>query len=127
MSTILIIDDNDDYRAGFKEILELEQYTTLEAKNGLIGLHMIRQYSPTLIICDVDMPVMNGMELLRVVKSDPVYAKTPFIIITGHRDEIILNKSRHLGVDGYLTKPVAIPEFLSTVSQFLKERDTAAS
>ena len=122
MSTILVIDDNEDYRAGFIQVLEFEAYTILEAENGLIGLEMIREYSPNLILCDMDMPVMNGIEVLTAVKADPIYAKIPFLIITGHRDEQTLKKSRDLGIEAYLTKPIAIPEFLSTVGHILKEK-----
>lgn len=124
MSKILVIDDNEDYRAGFIQVLEFEAYTILEAENGLIGLQMIREHSPNLILCDVDMPVMNGIEVLTAVKADPIYAKIPFLIITGHHDERTLKKSRDLGVEAYLTKPLAIPDFLFTVDQFLKEKDS---
>ena len=123
MSTILIIDDNEDYRAGLVEVLALETHTTLEAENGLIGLQMIHEYSPNLILCDVDMPVMNGFEVLRTVKADPIHAKIPFLIITGHEDERMLKTSRDLGVEAYLTKPVAVPEFLSAIDHFLKVED----
>jgi len=125
MSTILVIDDDKDYRAGFTEVLELEDYTILEAENGLIGLQMIHRYSPNLILCDVDMPVMNGIEVLRAVKADPTYANIPFLIVTGHRDERTLKTSLDLGVEAYLTKPIAVTELLSTIDHFLKEKDSA--
>jgi CheY-like chemotaxis protein len=123
MNTVLVIDDNADYRASLIEILALELHTTLEAENGQVGLRMIRQYSPNLIVCDVDMPVMNGIEVLRTAKADPIYAKIPFLIITGHRDEQTLKTSLDLGVEAYLTKPIAVTEFLSTIDHFLKEKD----
>ncbi len=123
MNTVLIIDDNVDYRASLLEILEFEPYTTLEAENGLIGLQIIHQYSPNLILCDVDMPVMNGIEVLRTIKADPIYAKIPFFIITGHCDEQTLKTALDLGVEAYLTKPIAITEFLFTIDRFLKEKD----
>ena len=125
MSTILVIDDNEDFRTGFIEVLELEAYTTLEAENGLIGLQMIHQYSPNLIVCDVDMPVMNGIEVLRAVKADPIYAKIAFVIVTAHDDERTLKTSQDLGVEAYLTKPRVGTEFLSTIVYFLTEKDSA--
>jgi CheY-like chemotaxis protein len=123
MGTILIIDDNKDYRAGLTELLTLEAHTALEAENGLIGLHLIHQHSPNLILCDVDMPVMNGLEVLATVKADPMYAKIPFLLITGHRDEQTLKTSHDLGVAACLTKPIAVKEFLTTVTQFLEDED----
>ena len=127
MNPILIIDDSADYRANLVDLLELECYTTLQAENGQIGLQMIRQHSPDLIICDVDMPVMDGIEVLTTVKADPTYAKIPFLIITGHRDERFLKISRDLGVEAYLTKPITVTDFLSTIARFLNENDTAST
>ena len=122
MSIILVIDDNEDCRAGFIEVLEFEAHTTLEAENGQIGLEMMRQDAPDLIICDVDMPVMNGIEVLRTAKADPTYAKIPFVMLTGHTDELTRKTSRDLGAEAYLTKPIAITEFLSTIGSLLKKR-----
>ena len=121
MNTILIIDDNKDYRTNLMEILKFENYATLEAENGQIGLQMIHQHSPNLILCDIDMPVMNGIEVLKTAKADPVLAKIPFLMVTGSSDEQTLKASRDLAVEAYLTKPISIPEFLSTVAYFLFE------
>ena len=119
MNTILVIDDNTDFRRSFVEVLELENLVTLEAENGLIGLQMIQQYAPDIILCDVEMPVMNGIELLRQVKANPLLAAIPFVMITGQSDEQTRQTSQDLGVEAFLTKPVAITEFLSTIDHFL--------
>ena len=154
MSTILIIDDNESYRASLVEILALELHTilyqvglkesskiipflrytakftrllfaqlVLEAENGQIGLLMIRQDTPDIIVCDMDMPIINGFEVLRTAKADPIYARIPFVMLTGHRGEQALKASRELGVEAYLSKPVAVTEFLSTIGHFLKDKD----
>ena len=125
MSTILIIDDNESLRASLVEILTLELHTTLEAENGQIGLRIIRQATPDLIVCDMDMPVTNGFEVLRTAKDDPIYAGIPFVMLTGHRDEQALKTSRDLGAEAYLSKPIAVTEFLSTIGHFLKDKDPA--
>jgi CheY-like chemotaxis protein len=125
MRTILIIDDNESFRASLVEILALELHTTLEAENGQIGLRMIRQDTPDLIVCDMDMPVINGFEVLRTAKADPIYARIPFVMLTGHRDEQALKASRDLGVEAYLSKPIAVTEFLSAIGHFLKDKDPA--
>ena len=79
MNKILIIDDNEDDRENLIEILALELYATIEAKNGEVGLDMMRQHLPDVIICDVDMPGMNGMDVLRTAKADPICAVIPFM------------------------------------------------
>ena len=71
MKTIMIIDDNKNYRVHLKRLLTLEDYATLEAEDGLLGLDAIHKYSPHLILCDMDMPVMDGMEVLRSVMELP--------------------------------------------------------
>jgi CheY-like chemotaxis protein len=126
LNTILIIDDDKDYRASLVGILEFETYTALEAENGQIGLQMINQHSPDLIVCDIDMPVMNGLEVLRTAKADPIVAKIPFLIVTGSNDELTLKTSHELEVEAYLTKPVDITEFLSTVDCLLSAEAPAS-
>jgi two-component system alkaline phosphatase synthesis response regulator PhoP len=120
MYTILVIDDNEDYRTSFREVLELENYKTLEAENGLIGLAMIQQYVPDMILCDVEMPVMNGIDVLRTVKADVLLAKIPFVIITGQSDRELVQTAHDLGVAAYLTKPLAINDFLAVIIRFLQ-------
>jgi CheY-like chemotaxis protein len=120
MSTVLVIDDNDDYRTSFREVLELENYDTLEAENGLVGLKMIQQHVPDIILCDVEMPVMTGIDVLRTVKADPLLAKIPFVIITGQSDHELVQTAHDLGVAAYLTKPLAINDFLAVIVRFLQ-------
>lgn len=122
MPTILIIDDNLSYRTDLAEILGFEKYETLEAENGLVGLEMIRHFLPELIICDVDMPVMNGIDVLKTVKADAVYAKIPFVVSTGHTDPLTMQTVLDLGADTYLTKPISIINLLATVGGFLWEK-----
>lgn len=121
MNTILIIDDNDDYRDLLREILEFENFATLEAENGMVGLQMIHQHLPSVILCDIDMPDMNGLEVLKAVKSNPTYAKIPFIFATGNRDKRTIQAAQTLGAEKYLTKPVNITEFLATIVHFSEQ------
>jgi CheY-like chemotaxis protein len=120
MHTILVIDDNQAYRADLLEILQYEDYATLEAENGLVGLQMIRQHSPDLILSDVDMPVMSGMDLLRAVKADPNYARIPFVVATARNDSRTQRTAQGLGAQTYLTKPVDISLFLATIVKLLQ-------
>ena len=127
MSKILVIDDDEDCRASFIEILGLEAHTTLEAENGQMGLEMMREDTPVLIICDVDMPVMDGMEVLKTAKADPTDAKIPFLMLTGHSDELTWKVAQDLGAEAYLTKPIAVTEFLSTIGSLLRKEDLTLS
>ena len=120
MSRVLVIDDNEDYRTSFREVLELENYDTLEAENGLIGIAMIQQHVPDIILCDVEMPVMNGIDVLRTIKADPRLAKIPFIIITGQSEQEIVQTAHDLGVTAFLNKPLPIKELLDVIVRFLQ-------
>jgi CheY-like chemotaxis protein len=127
MKTILIIDDNKDDRENLLEILALEMYASMEAENGQIGLGLMRQHSPDLIICDVDMPGMSGLDVLRTAKADPINAGIPFVVRTGHTDEVTRKTAYNLGAEAFLTKPTDIAEFLSTIGRFLGDTNPALS
>ncbi len=106
------------YRTNLAEILEFENYHTVEAENGLEGVQVIRQILPDLIICDVDMPVMDGIDVLKTVKNNPIYAKIPVVVATGRADTLTIQTLLDLGADSYLTKPVTISLFLATIRTF---------
>jgi CheY-like chemotaxis protein len=121
MTDILLIEDNQDYRESLLEILQLENYQTVAAANGFLGWQMLQEHSPNLIISDVEMPVMNGLELLSMVKADPVLALIPFLILTGNTDSQMQENLHAFGAEALLGKPIAIEELLSVVAYFLKQ------
>ncbi len=121
MQTILLIDDNEVYRSALVEILQFENYMALEAPDGSIGLNTIRQHMPDLIFCDLDMPVMNGVELLKTIKADPKCARIPFVISTGRNDEIMIRTALELGASSFLPKPINITRFLALIRQLLQD------
>ncbi|MDX2078465.1 MAG: response regulator [bacterium] len=118
MNKILVIDDNKDYREDLMQILEFENYASLGAENGLIGLEMIHQHTPNIIVCDIDMPVMDGIKVLRAVKAHPIYGKIPFIVTTGNKDNKTIKTLCELGAETYMAKPINIEMFLITISNF---------
>jgi CheY-like chemotaxis protein len=75
-----------------------------------------------MVFCDVDMPVMNGIEVLRTVKADPNLEHIPFIIMTGRDDMPTRRTISNLSVSKYLTKPVMIKDFLATIVFSLQEK-----
>lgn len=119
MSHILITDDNSSYRASVIEVLELEGYALTEAENGAEALEKIRTNPPDLILCDLDMPVMDGLEVLRRVKANEKTAYIPFIIITGRTDDASLKVATELGVTDYILKPIDIAPLLVKIRKLL--------
>lgn len=120
MSIILVIEDNAELRADLVDMLSMEKFNVLEAKDGSIGFDMIEKHKPDLIICDIDMPVMTGFELLRSIKGNMKYKNIPFIIFSGNVDEETPALLNDLGVDKHILKPSSIDHMISEISRLLK-------
>jgi two-component system cell cycle response regulator len=117
---ILIVEDNPINRELIDYLLRAYGFTTLKALDGGIGLDMARRERPDLILCDIQMPVMDGIEFAHHVKSDPQLRATPLIALTalamvGDRDRILAE-----GFDGYITKPVDPTTFVESINRYLK-------
>lgn len=119
MQTILIIEDNVDYRVNLAEILQDALYYTLEAENGLIGLAMIGDHLPDLILCDIDMPIMTGVEMLVSMKQNSKISGIPFVFITAHSDELTQRHVMGLGADLCLAKTVLIGDLIKFIYDLL--------
>ena len=113
MPTILLAEDDKDYRELIQEVLEMESYTVVPAENGAVALTLIQQSKPDLILSDGNMPVMTGLELLQAVKADQQTKTIPFVIVTGRND--IADAARSLGADAVFLKPVQTDKLLSQI------------
>ncbi len=102
--TVLVIDDNQDIRDYVKMLLQ-RQYTVIEAVNGQEGLKQAMKYVPDAIICDVMMPVMDGMECCRRLKSEVQTSHIPVMMLTAYAVDDQKVKGYECGADSYLTKP----------------------
>jgi DNA-binding response OmpR family regulator len=105
MTTILVIEDEHDVRENLQEILEMEDFNVLTAENGKIGLQMAIEHQPSLIICDVMMPELDGYGVITSLRQNPLTIKTPFIFLSAKATDEDRDKGRKLGADNYLTKP----------------------
>lgn len=104
LPTVLIIDDNQDVRNYIRFLLQL-QYDIVEAENGLEGVKLALKYVPDAIICDVMMPVMDGMECCRKLKTEMQTSHIPVIMLTAYTMDEQKIKGYECGADSYLTKP----------------------
>lgn len=122
MTKILCIEDEVDLRSVIVEELEEQGYETLEAVNGLEGLHAILKHKPDLVLCDVTMPEMTGYEVLTVLRKDhPELANMPFLLLTAlsGREDVVAG--RKLGADDYLAKPIDFDLLAATISSRLAQ------
>lgn len=119
--SLLIVEDNKDMRDYIRSILN-EYYNVLEASQGEEALQVLKSYNVDFIICDLMMPVMDGMELLRAVKSDFSVSHIPFLMLTAKTSDEARLDSYRVGVDAYLLKPFDEDMLLARISNILENR-----
>lgn len=120
-NTILIIDDNREFRENIAEILQLANYNVLSAENGKQGIELARNQKPDLILCDINMPEVDGYCVLRALNNIPEKAGIPFIFMTAYSENADFRKGMELGADDYLTKPFSADTLLKSVSTRLNK------
>lgn len=120
---ILIVEDDSDSLANTSLLLELEGFAVTGASDGVEGLGLIREKRPALVICDILMPLMDGMTLLAEVRRHPALAMIPFLFLTALTDYRQLRKAMNAGADDYLTKPYTPADLLGAVMARLIRSD----
>jgi len=122
MTTILYVDDNEDNLYMLTNRLYREGYDVLIATDGEQGVKMSRSENPALIIMDLGLPVLDGWEAIRQIKSSPETKHIPIIALTAHAMSYDRAKAREAGCDDFDTKPVDMPRLLEKIRSLLKER-----
>ena len=116
---ILIVEDDPLSLELFRDLLEASGYTTLEATDGRQGVELAKEKKPDLILMDIQLPVMDGLEAASILKADPATKNIPIIALTAYAMEEDEERALQAGSDGYLTKPIRIEEFLEEVAKYL--------
>ena len=119
--TILYIEDNEYNRKIVRQLLARTSYRLVEANDGDSGVAMAQQEIPELILMDVQLPKMSGLDATRALKSDPRTSHIPIIIITSFALSGDREKAAIAGADNYLAKPYSPRELLALVQQYLPE------
>ena len=120
MSLILIVEDNDKNMKLVRDVLQVDGYTTLEAVTGEDGVALAQQRKPDLILMDIQLPGMNGIEALKVLRANAATAAIPAIAVTASVMQQDRNLITDAGFDGYLGKPLNLKEFLDAVKAMLE-------
>jgi CheY-like chemotaxis protein len=120
--TILIVDDSGMIRRIVGLILKSFGYKTLQAENGQVGYEQTLMHKPDLVIMDVEMPVMNGIESTRKIKSDPQTSHIPVVVLTSLGSEENIALAKAAGCDAFLNKPIWEEELRSTLDAILKRK-----
>jgi two-component system cell cycle response regulator DivK len=120
---ILLVEDNLHNRRIFSGILRHYGYEVREAVNGAEAVEMARSLVPDLILMDLSLPVMDGWEATRQIKSVSELAKIPVIALTAHAMAGDEERAREVGCDGYLSKPISPTKVVEEVQRFIGETD----
>jgi two-component system cell cycle response regulator DivK len=124
MSLILIVEDNDKNLKLVRDVLQVKGYATIEAVNAEDGLVLARERKPDLILMDIQLPGMNGIEALGVLRAEPGTATIPVVAVTASVMAQDRNKITEAGFDAYVGKPINLKEFLDTVRRMLENGKT---
>ena len=122
MSVILIVEDNDKNMKLVRDVLQVKGYQTLEAGTAEDGIALAQAHSPDLVLMDIQLPGMNGIEALGVLRENPATAHIPVIAVTAS----VMQQDRKLiteaGFDAYIGKPINLKEFLQAVREMIEAR-----
>lgn len=117
--TVLIVEDNDLNMKLFNDLLEAHGYATLKARAGLEGLELARTHRPNLILMDIQLPEVSGIDVIKLLKEDDEMRPIPVIAITAFAMKGDEERIRESGCEGYLSKPISVAKFIETVRSFI--------
>ena len=123
MSLVLIVEDNERNLKLVRDVLQVKGYTTLEAGTAEEGIKLATERKPDLILMDIQLPGMNGIDALRALRSDPSTANIPVVAVTASVMQQDRKQITEAGFNGYVGKPINIKEFLGAVRSALGEKD----
>lgn len=121
--TILIVEDNDLNLKLFRDLLGANGYNTIETKEGLEAVEITRNQKPDLILMDIQLPEISGLEVTRRIKSDREMRNIPIIAVTAFAMKNDEEKILQAGCEAYISKPISITDFMVTVRHFLGESE----
>ncbi|MFC2052236.1 response regulator [Chloroflexota bacterium] len=117
--TILIVEDDPKNLTLFRDVLQVSGYSTIEATDGKQGVELAKAKKPDLILMDIQMPEMDGLEATQILKADAITSNIPILALTAYAMKGDKERMLEVGCDGYLSKPVDIKEVLKEVAKYL--------
>ena len=119
--TVLIVEDNELNMKLFRDLLEAHGYQTSGTSNGFEALDLVRKLHPDLILMDIQLPQVSGLEVTRWIKDDPELRSIPVVAVTAFAMKGDEQKIREGGCEAYVSKPISVISFLKTIDSFLGE------
>ena len=122
MTTILIVEDDEKNMKLARDILRAKGYVTLEAVNGLDGVRLALEHKPDLVLMDIQLPDINGIEAFSRIRANADTASIPIVAFTASVMSQDRNRITDAGFDAFIGKPINLKEFLDTVQRVIAER-----
>lgn len=120
--TVLIVEDNELNMKLFSDLLSAHGYTIHQTRNGKDAVELARQHHPDLILMDIQLPEISGLEVTRRIKSDDTLRDIPVVAVTAFAMKGDEERIRAGGCEAYISKPISVITFLDTVKHFVGER-----
>jgi len=121
--TILIVEDNELNMKLFHDLLEAHGYETLQTRDGLKALDIAREHRPDLILMDIQLPEVSGLEVTKWLKEDDELRSIPVIAVTAFAMKGDEDKIREGGCEAYISKPISVTSFIETIQGFLGKEE----
>lgn len=117
---ILVIEDSDIIRSTICQLLYSKKFKVMSARDGCLGFLLAKEFQPDLIICDLNLPKLDGYEVLKKLRSNLPTAKIPFIFLSSEIDRASRRRTLQLGANGYLMGPVDKSKLLEAITNQFK-------
>ena len=117
--TVLIVEDNELNMKLFHDLLEAHGYNTLQTRTGIEALQLARDHHPDLILMDIQLPEVSGLEVTKWIKEDDTISSIPVIAVTAFAMKGDEERIRQGGCEGYISKPISVPNFIETIKSYL--------
>lgn len=118
--TVLIVEDNELNMKLFHDLLEAHGYQTLQTRTGMEALELAREHRPQLILMDIQLPEVSGLEVTKWIKEDDELSEIPVVAVTAFAMKGDEDRIRAGGCEAYLSKPITVSTFIETVQKFLR-------
>ncbi|HEX2801199.1 MAG TPA: response regulator [Phenylobacterium sp.] len=117
--TVLIVEDNELNMKLFHDLLDAQGYATLQTREGLQALALAREHRPNLILMDIQLPEISGLEVTKWLKEDPDLASIPVVAVTAFAMKGDEERIREGGCEAYISKPISVSHFLDTIKRLM--------
>ena len=117
---ILVIEDNEIVQEVLTRRLKKAGYAFEQAFDGEVGLRMIAEIHPAIVLLDMNLPIMDGWEIAQKCKANPLTKRIPLIALTAHNKQVDLNKALNAGCEDCVAKPIVYEELLKKIEHYLK-------